>query len=512
MQKSSLESKKNRYFTLQSVVTNSNNIASPAPAQPMGRPFITLSQLAGIVAGVLHDALAAQRYWVLADVTNYSGNPAKGYHFCELLEKESENGAITARMAAKMWGKAADRLLEFERITGVAFGSGIKVLLQVSIQFHPTYGLQLNIHQIDATYTLGVLARQKEITLARLATECASFVSFDGSRYHTRNSQLRLPVVLQRLALVTSRHSAGCEDVLHTLHQNAPGFQFHTDIYHTAVQGEHNAGDVVAALVDVYRSGIAYDAVLVIRGGGSESDLIIYDAFEIGRAVAKFPFPVITGIGHQRNLTIADQMAHTHTKTPTQAAEYIIGHNKAFEDRVGQLRQRISLQAQRKHNDARNQLIALHHNLVQVAGWHYSRQHNVLSQVHSSLQLRVTFCLHTAGARLRTLEGTVTAGTSWLLPASQVQLSDLQKQLQKTLRSFLQHQQLKLTKEAAVARLLSPERILARGFAIVRQRGNVIADGAGLKTGDELEVIFAQTSILTQIKSIKHHDSGTENL
>jgi exodeoxyribonuclease VII large subunit len=153
--------------------------------------------------------------------------------------------------------------------------------------------------------------------------------------------------VIQRVAIISSKTSAGAEDFLHTLENNPFGYRFWVDNYHTVVQGENNADQFLAKIIEVYNSGKPYDAVVIARGGGAQTDFLMFDSYSIGRAIARFPIPIITGIGHQKNETIADLMAHTQTKTPTKAAEFIIAHNRSYEDAVMGLQRRIVVKSQR---------------------------------------------------------------------------------------------------------------------------------------------------------------------
>ena len=180
----------------------------------------------------------------------------------------------------------------------------------------------------------------------RLITSYPTIIQKRGEQYITYNSSLELPPVISRLAVISSQTSAGNEDFKHTLVNNSYGYHFEIDHYFTVVQNEVNAGIFLERLLDVFRSGKKYDAVIINRGGGAQTDFLIFDNFKIGLAVAKFPIPVITGIGHQKNQTITDLMAHTNTKTPTKAAEFIITHNKVFEDRLLSFQQSIIINSQ----------------------------------------------------------------------------------------------------------------------------------------------------------------------
>jgi exodeoxyribonuclease VII large subunit len=214
------------------------------------------------------------------------------------------------------------RIEEFEKNTGQAFTNNLHVLVQVSVDYHALYGLSVSVLDIDSNFMLGILEQQRNATLERLVKE-NDFIQKEGDGYSTYNSQLKLAAVIHKVAVISSSSSAGNEDFRHTMQHNDFGYVFQIDDYYTVVQGDNNAKLFLNKLIEIYSTGIPYDAIVINRGGGSQSDFLIFDNYNIGRAVAKFPIPVITGIGHQKNVSITDLMAHTHTKTPTKAAEFI---------------------------------------------------------------------------------------------------------------------------------------------------------------------------------------------
>jgi exodeoxyribonuclease VII large subunit len=231
-------------------------------------------------------------------------------------------------------------------MTGQRFTDHINVLVNVSVNYHPVYGLQLTLHDIDVSFTLGALEQQRLATLDRLVAENPdSIVRVRGPLHHEKQK-----------ASAALRHSTYCCRFLANIRRLAGfpaypaeqsyGYRFQTAEYFTAVQGDSNAEAFVDRLIDIFDSQVPYDAVVIIRGGGAQTDFLIFDNYRIARAIARFPIPVITGIGHQKNQTIADLMAHTATKTPTRAAELIIDHNRAFEERIGSFQKSIIIKSQ----------------------------------------------------------------------------------------------------------------------------------------------------------------------
>jgi exodeoxyribonuclease VII large subunit len=230
---------------------------------------ISLSELAGLVRGVVEQALGRHTFWVIADVANH--NQKSGRHYFDLLEKDAAGVVIVAKIPTRAWAEGVEKILAFEEATGQAFTTGLKILSLVSVIYNPVYGLQLTLLDIDPNFTLGVLERQRKETLLRLITENPQHVWLADGLYVTFNQNIPLPKVIQRIAVISSTVSAGLEDFKHTLDHNTFGYDFKTDFYYSYVQGENNAQSVVDQFIAIFNSGITYDAVVLIRGGGSQN-------------------------------------------------------------------------------------------------------------------------------------------------------------------------------------------------------------------------------------------------
>ncbi|MBC7553903.1 MAG: exodeoxyribonuclease VII large subunit [Taibaiella sp.] len=295
---------------------------------------IKLSELTAIINYTIEDVFDGKTFWVVADVTSHNHKQQEDRHFFVLVEKGNGSNSIVAKVEAVAWKAGAGKIRNFEATTGQKFQNGIHVLVKVTVSYSPEYGLKLTLVDIDVNFTIGALEQEKQTILLRLEHECAAFITREGDRYITRNNQLALSAVIQRIAVIGANATAGYEDFMHILKENPYGYSFSIDNYFTAVQGEGNTHLIKQKLVDIYLSKIPYHAVVIIRGGGAKTDFLIFETFSLGQAVAKFPIPIITGIGHQRDETIVDMMAHSPVNTPTKAAEYIVTHNRRFEEEL----------------------------------------------------------------------------------------------------------------------------------------------------------------------------------
>jgi exodeoxyribonuclease VII large subunit len=476
------------------------------------RSYITLSQLAAGIQGTIKQAFAGQSTWVVADITSHAYYPAKGYHYFDLVEKDARSHQLTAKIAATAWGNGSIRIKEFEQATGQRFSNDMHVLIRVSVEYHPVYGLKLSLLDIDTSFTIGLLEQQKQATLQRLLTECSDIVRKTPEGYITRNKQLQLNPVIQRIAVVSSASSAGYQDFMHTLQANAYDYIFYTDNYFTAVQGEANAVQVSAQLEVILASDKKYDTVVIIRGGGAQTDLLLFDQYVLGKAVAGFPIPVMTGIGHHKNETITDMMAHTATKTPTRTAELIIAHNRSFEEALLTQQQHIIIRMQQMMASRQQQLSSLHagimnrsRDLLMVYKEGLTRCRQVVPQGARHLLLRQRSAMAQLSGQLLAKPGQVTAGRLQ-------ELSHIRKDIQVYARKLLQQQELQLQHHQTVIRIMSPTSLLQKGFALVYHKGAIITGATQLSTGDQITVQLADANVHATITSKTPTDGNEFNI
>ena len=315
---------------------------------------IRLSDLAFTIEAVLDEAFGRQPLWVVAETSDVKNYPDRGYCFLTLIEREGSE--TMAKLEGCIWRRNHHTIRDFEEATGVAFGRNVKLLLQVAVSFSPTYGLRLEILKIDPSYTLGNLERERQTVLDTLVREHPDLVWLEAGQYITANQLLPRPAVMQRIALITAPNSDGWRDFRHELAQNPFGYDFVVNEFLSQVQGKGAEQAICGQLEAIRKSNVPYDAVVLVRGGGSQLDFGSFDSFMMGHAVAGFPVPILAGIGHERNVSITDIMCHQSVKTPTKAAAFLIEHNRQFEENCLQLRDRLGLVARDALQTAREQL------------------------------------------------------------------------------------------------------------------------------------------------------------
>ena len=261
--------------------------------------------------------------WIRAEINQVSFS--RGHCYLDLIEKKEDTDEIIAQASAAIWYR---NLRFIEQKTGPHLNQllqkGIQALLKVRVEFNERYGLKLSIEDIDTTYTLG----QLELKRREILQQLGAMGLMDKNKGHA------FPPVLQRLAVISSEKAAGFQDFIQHLQSNDYGFAFECELYSAAMQGRNVEKEILQAFQEIRQVQRPYDAVIIIRGGGSRLDLAAFDSLQLCVAIANLEYPVITGIGHEIDQAVADLVAHTSLKTPTAVAHFILDHNFKFETQL----------------------------------------------------------------------------------------------------------------------------------------------------------------------------------
>jgi len=289
---------------------------------------LSLSELCALLDENIRQSFPST-YWVRAEIAQLTD---RGHCYLELIEK-ADRGTFAAKMRATCWSNTWQLISAyFFQETGKRPEPGMQVLVEVSVEFHPVYGLSLNIQNIDPSFTLGDLARQRQLTLQRLEA--------DGVL--EMNKSLALPTLIRRIAVISAESAAGYGDFCHQLQDNPYGLKFTTQLFPAVMQGDGAERSIIAALSAIADNAEDFDCVTVIRGGGATTDLTCFDSYELASHCAQFPLPILSGIGHTRDVSIVDLVVHSSLKTPTAVAGFLIDHNAQQLVLIDQLRQRLS--------------------------------------------------------------------------------------------------------------------------------------------------------------------------
>ena len=394
----------------------------------------------------LHDEL--QRQWVKAETIDVTVR--RGHCYMELIEKDPDKGDTVARVQAVMWAGVYNRLAaQFQKVTGQAFASGMKVMVCVTATFHQIFGMKLVINDINPEFTLGDMQRQRQEILDRLKRE--GIIDM--------NKTLTWPRAPQRIAVVSASGAAGYGDFINQLNNNAYHLPFYTCLFTAAMQGANTVPSVLQALDRINSHIDLFDCVVVIRGGGSTSDLNSFDNYDLAAAIAQFPIPVIVGIGHERDVTVLDYVAAMRVKTPTAAAEWLIQRGSAELAHITELG---------------NTIVAA---VRETLG-------------HSREQLTYYTSLIPATARR-------------LIDTSKLRLDHYSERILENVNQHLLRQHTRLETLTDKLELLSPRNILNRGYSLTMCKGRFITKASQLQPGDTITVHFSQGSASTTVLSTK---------
>ncbi|KAA6325574.1 Exodeoxyribonuclease 7 large subunit [termite gut metagenome] len=381
-------------------------------------------------------------YWIQAELSDVHVNAPSGHCYVEFVEKNTQNNRLVAKARGMIWANIFPLLKScFEKETGQPFTSGIKVLVQVAIEFHELYGYSLTVYDIDPTYTLGDMARRRQEILKQLEEEGVQ----------TLNKELLLPPVPNRIAVISSASAAGYEDFCHQLQHHSKGFFFYTELFPAIMQGNQVEKTILAALDMIYSRADEFDVVVIIRGGGAISDLSGFDTYLLAASCAQFALPIITGIGHERDDTVLDMIAHTRVKTPTAAAEFLINRMTDTAAALTHLTEQLKISVSARIEQEIRYLNLLKNRIPSLTFTYLSDAKLALLASKNDLARVVTFSL-----------------------------------------SSRKHQLDLLHQRIADA---SPERLLSRGYSITMKDGKVVSDVSQLSEGDLFTTRLAKGEI-----------------
>ena len=398
------------------------------------RETVTLKELQRMVKVTLDERFALP-VWVSAEISEIKVNYS-GHCYLELIEKGPDGTLPVAQARAVIWRSHYPRIAaRFECETGQRLVAGIRLLAKVLVSYHELYGLSLQISDIDPAYTVGDLERQRQQTMARLQQ--------DG--VWEMNRELTLPDVVQRVAVVSSANAAGYQDFCKELDKSP--YRFETELFDAFMQGTAAEDSIIAALCGVAADPERFDAVVLIRGGGSRSDLTCFDSYRLCTYVAQFPLPVLTGIGHDKDTSVADMVAHQALKTPTAVAGWLV-------ERMAGVEAALDRQA---------------------------------LQLHDTVQ----GLLHEAAVRLERFSGSLREAAATGLTRRRMRLEYLGEALPQQVGEALTRQKARLGAMDGALAGYAPERMLKLGFAIVRKGGRACTSAQGAVPGDRLTIEWA---------------------
>ena len=397
---------------------------------------ITLSELLADVKRTL-----AERFpmgvWICAEIGELKENRYSGHCYLELIEKGEKDSTPKAKASAAIWrSRWTGIAAHFRMATGCDLAAGMSVLLKVSVTFHEAYGFSLVVSDIDPAYTLGENERRKRETIAALEVDGVIDL----------NRSLPFPTVIQRVAVISSATAAGLQDFRNHLAESP--YAITTTLFEAIVQGSTAEESIIAALGEIAEREEEFDAVALIRGGGSQSDLECFNSYALSAHIAQFPLPVLTGIGHDKDTSVADLVAARALKTPTAVADFIVGLAEGY--------------------------------------------HSEVEGRYEQIATRATYHLTTHASNLTLCSAKLVGATTSLLATANLSLSRSEMSLRHSSLLAIERAEARLRSAEAQTAAASPERILSMGFAMVRRGDKCVTSAADLQAGDRVEITLAE--------------------
>lgn len=450
---------------------------------------LTLYELNNQVRQVLKKEFT-QTYWITAEITEIQNNSA-GHCYLQLADKKEEDETIVATARATIWAFTYRMLRPyFETTTGRPLMKGMKVLVNAEVVFHELYGYSLNIKDIDPTFTIGDLERKRREIIAQLES--------DG--IIRMNQELEFPLLPKNIAVISSPTAAGWGDFMNQLENNSYGYKFHVKLFPAVMQGEKTVESVIAALEHIYEYESVFDVVVIIRGGGSQTDLGSFDSYELAANIAQFPLPVIAGIGHERDETIVDRVAHHRVKTPTAAAAFLIESFQEqeawLEERKDNLIARVKELLNRQHTRHLLNISAFKRYTQALLSGRDTRlkllsqrlQHNS----HTFIQRKLT--------AIEQLSARVETRVAVMFDRQENRLDSCLRSVEQKAERILTDHARRLELAETKMRYVDPKNVLKRGYSITRLNGKAVKNSRNIKPGDLLETEVARGKITSIVK------------
>ncbi len=452
---------------------------SPSSQQMQGSGVpgaVSLLQLGQMIQRSVAANPQLQNVWVAGETSDL--RLSGGHCYLELVEKDREGRAV-ARARANIWASLWPRLSAyFYNQTGVQLSSGIKVLVRVSANYHPAYGMSLTVTSIDPSYTMGDAVRRRNEILARLRTE--------GIIDLNRTLQWARPAL--KIAVISAPGAAGYGDFINQLYNSRRNIRFTTKLFPAVMQGERTSAAVIDALESVAFDSVPWDAVVIIRGGGATSDLASFDDYDLAAHIANFPVPVVVGIGHERDITVLDYVANMRVKTPTAAAEWLIGRAEAELDTIERLGNEIyRIVSERISGNARQ-----------------------LAYLSALIPGAVGTALERNRSRLQRASMAVVSAAPRVIAPALTHLNHIAAALVSLPDTRIKTESARLLALQTLVDALSPEAVLARGFSMTTTAdGKIVRDNTPLANGDVIITRMANTTIESRV--LKLSDNSTKH-
>ena len=449
---------------------------------------LSLTELQLIIKDSLYIALP-DFYWVVAEISEMKENSA-GHCYLELVEKLPDEKNARAKVKAIIWGKRSRFLKSFfENSTGETLREGMKVLVRVKIEYHELYGLSLIISDIDPSFTIGEMALKRQMIIKKLEEEGV----------YSMNKEILFPALPQRIAVISSGKAAGYSDFLNHLSENSFGYVFYTALFESAMQGTETENGIISALDRIADHIDLFDVVAIIRGGGSQSDLSWFDSYNIAFHVTQFPLPVITGIGHEKDLSVTDMVAFQSLKTPTAVADYLIDSVAGAEDRLKEISSEISEYSKGIIDYNKERVESSRMRLIPAAKLLVSGEKEVLSgKIIKMINTGKEYILK-AGIVPANHKSRLVSSAGLFSSAKYKVLERMSQDMVSLTSNIMSQKKVKTDSLENALKILDPANVLKRGYTITSLDGKIIKSSGETSENDIIDTKFSDGSVKSKV-------------
>ena len=431
-------------------------------------------------------------FWIKAEMNKLNHYSHSGHCFPEIIEKV--DGKIVAQCKATLWRDDYQNInRNFLRILQEPLKDGIKILFLAKISFDPSFGLSLQIIDIDPQFTLGDLENEKRVTIKKLKEE----------GIYDLNKKLELPLLPQRLAIISVETSKGYGDFLNVIDNNTWNYKFFYLLFPSILQGDKAVTGIIAQLERIKKVIHHFDAVAIIRGGGGDVGLSCYNKYELAKAIALFPIPVITGIGHVTNETVCEMIAHTNTITPTKLAEYLLQKFHNFSVPIQKVKEKIADKSRRLLSEENTKLESELKLFRSITVNILNTNENRIKNASYAIQQQSQFIIKNNHEKLNVVQAKTRIATKFNLNQLKVTVIQLQDKLELQPIQYLKNSELALENIEKNIQIMDPINVLKRGFSITYSNGKAVKDISQLEKGAKINTVLFNGTIKSTITKIK---------
>lgn len=432
-------------------------------------------------------------FWIRAEIVKLNYYPKSGHCYPDFVHKK--DGKILSQLRGFLHGNDFQKIQKsFKDLGHEGLKSGMSILMLAQVQYYPIHGLSVLVKEVDTHFTLGEMAKNRMQTIKRLVAENVFYT----------NKHLKTPLLAQKIAIISVDTSKGFQDFIQVLEKRASNFNFEISLFPALLQGDA-AVDSISFQLDKIQDRLSYfDVVCIIRGGGGEIGLDCYDSYKLAKKIATFPLPVLAGIGHVSNITVSEQVAHKHFITPTDLAYFFVDKFIANRDLLINLEKRFTTKVKEFSHDEKEELHFQSKFFQKVVQARVQLEKRDITKIGHSLVLKSQALLYQNKSYQKSLVKDLKLSVNYLIQRNKEGIGDKEDQIKKIVSTEFQEEKRRLENLQTIINLVSPQKVLQRGYSITTFNGKVISELNKPQIGDTIQIESFDSRIDSEVKNIKH--------